>query len=273
MISLIQPLSAGNALRIFLEPPAGAAAWRVLRKVADNFAGETDPDALLVFEGQDRVTLDLAQLINGRMYYYRPYYLIGGVWVADETVSGIPNATYEDIGGDVLTLVRDRIDFGLQTEIERETLRHQEDHIPVLTAPPVFEETVFPIVTVHLNGDQPGERAVGEMIETDDFDDDQWTEKEGWLSRTQLTIMGWSLNPDERIALRRALRRIVQANLAIFDFAGMVEIEFSQQDTEDFASFGVPVYQVLCTFSCLSSAQVGSKVGAIREVISTIKGT
>lgn len=272
MISLIHPLPAGNALRIFLEPPASAVWWRLLRKVADSFSGESDPDALLVFEGRDKSTLDIAQLVNGRRYYYRPYYRVGDVWVAGDTVTGVPNAIYEDIGGDVLSLVRDRLDLGLQVELERNTLSHAEDHIQVLTAPPVLNQTVFPFVTVHLTNEAPGERGAGEMIEIDDFADGQWTEKEGWLARTQLVIMGWSLNPDERIELRRALRRIVQANLTIFDFAGMVEIEFSQQDMEDFLTETVPVHQVLCTFSCLAPAQVGAKVGAIKEVISTIEG-
>jgi hypothetical protein len=272
MISLIQPVSAGNALRVFLVPPAGAVQWRLLRKVADTFAGEDDPEALLVYEGADKITLDILQLVNGRKYYYRPYYLVDDAWVPGDTASAVPNAIYEELGGDVLSLVRDRLDLGLQVEVERETLRHAEDYIPVLTAPPIYEDTVFPVVTVHLSNEQPAERTVGETVEVDDFDAGQWTEKEGWLARTQLTIMGWSINPDERIALRRALRRIVQTNLPIFDFAGMVEIEFSQQDTEDFASYAVPVYQVLCTFSCSAPAQVGAKVGAIKEVITTIEG-
>lgn len=270
MISLIQPVAAGNALRVFLQPPAGAVWWRLLRKVEDTFAGESDPDALLIYEGAEKVALDIAQLVNGRLYHYRPYYRVGAAWVPGDTVTATPNATYEGIGQDVLSLVRERLDLGLQAELARGTLTHDHGHIPVLTAPPIFEDTVWPIVTVHLSSDAPAERAIGELIETDEFDGSGWTEKEGWLARTQLTIMGWSLNPDERIEVRKALRRVVQANLPIFDFAGMVEIEFSQQDTEDFANYGVPIYQVLCTFSCLSPVQVGAKVGAIEEVTTSI---
>lgn len=270
MISLIQPVAAGNALRVFLQPPAGAVWWRLLRRVDDAFAGESDPDALLVYEGVDKSTLDIAQLVNGTLYYYRPYYRVGGGWVPGTTVTATPNATYEGVGEDVLSLVRERLDLGLQTELARGVLTHERGHIPVLTAPPIFEDVVWPIVTVHLSNDGPAERAVGELIGVDEFDGHDWFEKEGWLARTQLAIMGWSLNPDERIDLRKALRRIVQANLPIFDFAGMVEIEFSQQDTEDFSSYGAPVYQVLCTFSCLSPVQVGAKVGAIEEVKTSI---
>lgn len=270
MISLIQPVAAGNALRVFLQPPAGATWWRVLRRVDDGFSGESDPDALLILEGAEKSTLDIAQLINGTLYYYRPYYQVGNEWVAGSTVTATPSAIYEDVGGDVLELVRDRLDLGLQVELSRGVLSHERQHIKVLTAPPVVDDVVWPLVTVHLSNDGPDVRGIGEVIGADESDDLGWFEKEGWLARTQLTIMGWSLNPDERIDLRKALRRIIQANLPIFDFAGMTEIEFSQQDTEDFTSYGPPVYQVLCTFSCLSPVQIGAKVGAIEEVISTI---
>lgn len=272
MISLIQPVAAGNALRVFLQPPPGALWWRVLRRVDDAFMGESDPEALLVFEGKDKCTLDIAQLVNGTLYYYRPYYRVGAAWVAGNTVTSTPNATYQQVGGDVLSLVRERLDLGLQEEVRRGALCHDQGHIKVLTAPPLFDDTAWPVVTVHLSNESPAERAVGEMVDTDELDDGTWTEKEGWLARTQLTIMGWSLNPDERIELRRALLRLVQANLPIFDFAGMVDIEFSQQDTEDFATHTVPIYQVLCTFSCLAPAQVASAVGVVKDVISTIEG-
>ena len=270
MISFIQSVAAGNALRVFLEPLAGARRWRLLRKISDTFSGAADVDALLVYEGDDRPILDIQGLVNGTLYHYRPYYLIGPDWTAGATVTGTPATTFEDMAVDVLSLVRERLDLGLQVEVARGSLLHDEGHIKVLTAPPTSDSTVWPIVTVHLQDESQAERAIGVMIGADDFSDDLWTEKEGWLARTQLSIMGWSLNPDERIELRKALRRIVQANLSIFDFAGLVQVEFSQQDTEDFSSFGAPVYQVLCTLSCLAPSQVGAKVRAIEEVITTI---
>lgn len=274
MISLIQPVAAGNALRVFLAPPADATWWRLLRKVDDTFAGESDPDALLVQEGTDKVILDIAYLMNGTLYYYKPYYRVGDSWVAGPTATATPNAAYEDATTDVLPLVRDRLDLGLQEELRRGSLSHAEGHIKVLTAPPLFEDVVWPLVTVHLQSEAPKERALGEMVGGDWLDPSsgEWTESEGWLAQVQLTIMGWSLNPDERIALRQALRRIVVANLSVFDAAGMVEIEFQQQDTEDFGSYSAPVYQVLCSFSCEAPVVVGSKLGSINNVTQTIVG-
>lgn len=265
MIAMIQPLAAGNALKVILDVPADASALRLLRRVTDAFTGQDDPDAYLVSDVLERATLDSVSLVNGTLYYYRPYYFIGSDWSAGTTVSATPAATYEDRTSDVLDIVRERLDLGLQVEVARTTLTHEQGHIKVLTAPPVLEDTVWPVVTVHLTNEAPGERGVGEM--SDEFEGDS----NGWLARVSLTIMGWSLNPDERIELRKALRRIVLANMGLFDFAGMVEIEFSQQDTEDFNSFGAPVYQTLCTFSCLAPVVVGSDLGtAIDDVTITI---
>jgi hypothetical protein len=272
MIAMIQPLAAGNALRVILDVPAGASKCRLLRKVSDTFAGQDDPDALLVSDALERAALDTAGLVNSTLYFYRAYYFVAGVWVTGAAVSATPAATYEDRFGDVMSLVRERIDLGLQVEVQRGTLVHDQGHIKVLTAPPIFDDTVWPVVTVHLAGEAPAERAVGEMPFPDEFDEgsNQWAESEGWLARVQITIMGWSDNPDERIELRKALRRTVLANMPIFDFAGMVSIEFSQQDTEDFASWTIPVYQTLGTFSCMAPVVVGSNVGAINEVHTTI---
>lgn len=268
MIARIQPLAAGNALRIFLEVPADALKLRLLRKVSDTFTGQDDADALLVADEILPAPLDTTALVNGTLYHYRAYYLIGAAWVASATVASTPAAIYADQGGDVLSLLRDRLDLGLQAEVARGTLSHDQGHIKVLTAPPLESETVWPLVTVHLQNESPSERGIGEVLATDTFneDTDSWGEAEGWLAGVQIIVMGWSLNPDERIELRKALRRIVVANLPVFDDAGMVEIQFAQQDTEDFGSYGAPVYQTLCTFSCTAPVLVGSDVAAINEV-------
>lgn len=270
MISLIQSVAAGNALRIFLEPPALARRWRLLRKMSDTFLNEDDPDAIVVYSGDIRPILDLKGLVNSTLYYYRAYYFDGTTWTPSQTATGTPAAVYEDMTSDVLSTVRERLDLGLQAELARGALVHEDGHIKVLTAPPASEDTRWPVVTVHLQDESPSERGIGEIIDGDDLDDDGWTEKEGWLAQVQLSIMGWCLNPDERIEMRKALRRIVLANASIFDFVGMVQIKFEQQDMEDFGSFGVPVYQVHCTLSCLAPVQVGAKVRAIEEVITTI---
>ena len=69
-------------LRVFLAPPAGAVAWRVLRKDTDTFTGPSDPDARTAFAGADRTFLDDTGLIDGTAVWYRAYYWDGAAWAA-----------------------------------------------------------------------------------------------------------------------------------------------------------------------------------------------
>jgi hypothetical protein len=271
-IAMILKPSAGNALRVFLQPPVGASSWRVLRKLADTFTGETDVDAAVVHDGDERVVLDADGLVNGVTYYYRPYYLVGSSWQAGATVSSVPLATYDEQTPDVIRVVKERLEAGLLVELQRQNLTHENGAVPVFTAPPAYGAARWPIVSVHLTNEEPVERFIGESIVGDEFDagGGQWTEPEGWLSRVELAVVGWSLNSDERGELRRALRRIVMANLPVFDSYGFINVTFSQQDMEDFESYEAPVYQAMCTFSCLAPVSVLSGAGVIRDVTQTI---
>lgn len=269
MIAMLQPLSIGNAIRVILDPPAGSLRWRILRKVSDTFTDQSDPGALLVYEGTENTALDTVSLQNGTPYFYRPFYWNGTAWTSSTSASGTPNATYEDASTDVLTIVRDRLDAGLQVEVQRQTLVPQSGSIPVLNAPPVFQDTRWPVVTVHLLVDAPAERGLGEVLEPDAFDlpAGLWDESEGWLAHVQLAVIGWSQNPDERIALRQALRRLIVANLSVFDASGMIKIEFSQQDVDAVSGeYPAPVYQTAGTFTCMAPVIVGDQVDEITDV-------
>jgi hypothetical protein len=83
----------------------------------------------------------------------------------------------------------------------------------------------------------------------------------------QIEITAWSLNPDERIELRKAIRRILVANLSIFDAAGMLEIEFSARDA-DFISgeFAANVFTAVYSFTCQAPVIVTDKVDPITDV-------
>lgn len=273
MIQMIQPLSVGNSLRVYLSPPAGSVEWRVLRKTSDTFTDQNDPNAFLVYEGSENTVVDYQNLSNDTTYYYRAFYFNGTVWTASATATGVPATTYSDISIDALSIVRDRIDYGLQAEVAKGTIVPPKyGAIEVLTAPPIFEDTRWPVVTVHLQNEGPQVRAIGEMIESDLFDAiaGNWTEHEGWLASVQIAVVAYSLNPDERIELRKALRRIVVANLPVFDSAGMVQIEFSQQDTEDFQAYNAPVYFSMGTLTCLAPVRVTDQVAPITDVSLTV---
>lgn len=271
MIALIQTLPIGNALRVHLRPPDGASRWRLLRKPADAFAGHDDPAAHLVLDSdQETVALDRGGLVNGQTYFYRSFALVGGDWVASPSVGAIPQQELEDRSVDVLSLVRERLEMGLQADIDAGRLRHRFGRVPVLTAPPVFEDTAWPVVVVHLQSDAPSVHGLGMVLDPGLADENgDWTDMEGYLSAVNLTIAGWSLNPDERIALRKALKRVLIGNMPVFDDAGMVNIDTQFSDTEDFQSYSAPVYQAVCQFSCLAPSAVNG-LGAVPTITETI---
>src|ERR1700741_696045 len=169
MISTIEPIAAGNALRVFLQPPATAKSWRLLRKAEDSFVDENDPTAVLVYDGDEKVIVDTASLLNEIPYFYKVFYFDGTSYAPSASQSGTAAARYTDLTVDVLSFVRERIELGLKSEIKRGVLTHKNKAIPVLTAPPVFEDSVWPLVTVHLQNDAPGERALGEEIVEDAY--------------------------------------------------------------------------------------------------------
>lgn len=264
---MIMPLAVGNALRIILAPPSDSIGWRVLRKTQDDFSGPDDPDAYLVYEGEDKGVVDSRYLQNDVLMFYRAYYWDGMSWSSSQTATGTAKADYDDASEDVQTLVRERLEWGLLEEVRRGLLQPQSGSIPVLTAPPIFEDARWPLVTISVLNDAASERVIGELLIPDEFNDTGWSEDDGWLARTELSIVGWSQNPDERIQLRRSLRRLVMSNLSVFDSYGMVQVNFSQQDADFLSEYPAPVYQSVGTLNCLSPVIVGGRVPPITDII------
>lgn len=274
MISFLQPLPIGNAVRVIMAPPADAERWRLLRKTADTFTGHDDADAGVIHEGLDRALIDTTALVNGTPYYYRLYSLVDSVWVASETVFATPAATLSAVGPDPVQFIRDRLEEGLRVEVQANRLKHKNGFIPVVTAPPAYEEVEFPIVTVHLKDDSPTERSLGEEIATDVFDQEagEWRTVEGWLSRYDIEVWIWVVNnPDVRIAIRQAVKKILLGNLAVFELAGLGEFAVSFTDVEDFESFSAPVYQSRGAVSLIAASGVESLTAPITDVTVTVQ--
>lgn len=271
MISIIRPIAVGNALRLFLEPPAGATKWRVLRKGSDTIASFDDPSALLVFEGETKFFVDAASLPNEVMAFYKPFYWVNGAWVAGQGSSGTPAAIYEDHSTDVVAFLRERLEAGLQVEVQRGNFNTELGYIQVYTAPPSLEQNLmFPCVTVELNDEGRGESGIGEDIGSDEDDE----ESEGWLEDVSVSMVAWSLNPLERIELRKALRRLLLANLPVLDDHGIQQVSFRFSDVNAVnGEFGAPVYQVLCNLSCVAPARVSARVSTIQDVVVTLSTT
>ena len=270
MISIIRPLPVGNALRVFLEPPTGARICRVLRKAADNFAGPDDTSALRVYEGEGKSFVDYESLPNDQMAFYRPFYRIGrsNDWVEGATASATPRAFLADHSVDAVQLVRDRLEAGLAVECERGTFQTELGYVQVLTAPPTLDTIRLPAVTVQLDNASPGERGIGEDIFGEERDEEGgWADSEGWLEHVSVSIVAWSLNPNERIELRKALRRILLGNLSVFDTEGLQQVSVSFSDFDAVSGeFGAPIYQCLGQFHCIAPARVTGAVGTIEDI-------
>ena len=271
MITMVQPLSIGNAMRLILQPHSGAVLWRVLRKDQNDFVGPDDPSALLVHEGDMSSCLDAEYLVNGQQVFYRPYYLMrDGSWVAGDVAAGTPAAIYQDMSTDALTVVRDRLEAGLRVEVERGTIASQLGYVQAFTAPPVFDVVHFPAVTIHVESENPSERGIGECIDTYVFDvvDGMFTESEGWFADVHLQIIGWSMNADERSMLRQAIRRVIVGNLPVFSGLGLDLVNLQQSDVDAMnGEYGVPqMFQTVGSFTCMAPVRVSGVVAPVRDV-------
>lgn len=275
MTSQASPLPVGNAVQIDVQPPPAAVHWRVLRNETGIFPAFNDPASVMVRDanaGDITRFVDFSNLSNGTLYYYQAFYWDGAAWTTDAPTSATPATTYQDDSVDAQSIVRDRMVVGIAAEVARQALQPVAGSIDVLLAPPVFEDTRWPVISVHLQSEAPINRALGEEMANDELD--QFTglfdDHEGWAAKTTLQVIGWSLNADERVELRKAIRRVIIANLGVFDEALLLQIEFSQSDIEDFATYNAPVYETVGTFTCVTPLNVNTPRDPITSVTSTL---
>ncbi len=270
MIALLQPLSVGNAVRVFLTPPSTALWSRLLRRTTPDFTGPDDDGAVMITDqGTQNIVLDTVGLTNGVPYYYALYSWDGAAFTGAPVASCTPAAIYQPGGPTPQQIVRDRLDLGLQAEVAAKRLSPAGGLVSVITAPFVLaDDATFPTVTVHMDSTDPGERFLGENLFGEvELSDGTIGASEGWMARWSITVLGVSLSSDERIALREAIRRVVLANLAVFDDAGMVQIALSQRDVEDTQSYGsTPLYMTYGTFTCLAPTFVTDALPPVIDV-------
>lgn len=275
MITFLKSAPVGNAVRGLLDVPKGATARKVLRKAQPPFSGHDDAGAVVAWSSRDGTDfVDIQRLKNGSTYFYCPFYLVAGDWVAGDVESVLVSAAISTLGADPLAVVRQRLEDGLRTEVQANRLPHANGVVPCLTAPPAFEGTMFPIVTVHLDSDAIGQRALGEVVTADYQDDDgSWVEAEGYISAVRLRIISWvAQNSDLRILTREAIKKVLTANLPIFASVGMDQVEFSMTDVEDMESYGSPMYQTIITFNCNATFIVSNRVDAVEDVAISVAG-
>lgn len=265
-ISFIAPVAAGNAVQLLISLPPQADKFRVLRKRSDTIDSVDDPGSNVVYEGDGRMVVDRLALMNGETYFYRPFFLVDGVWVAESSRQVVPVASFTDISTDAVDIVRDRIDAGLSVYVDRGALSHPSGHMPVLLSSPAFENAPFPMFTVHLISDDPCHTFVGGVVLPEVIGGDFVDEVIGGLSRYTIAIIGWCLNGDERPLLRKALKSLVLANSEVFAAAGMSEVEPRFSDFDDMNTYPAAVYQTTCTLTCIAPSAITTPWAAVKEV-------
>ena len=268
---MILPDASGNALRLYLQPPVNAVGWVIRRNTQPDFTS-----APIVFQGTDEVVVDTLALENQTKYFYQVEYTFPkGVKAVGNVLSGTPDHKYEDYTTDVVELLRERLEAGLMEEVKRGTLFNELGYVQVLTAPPSLQNNLaFPLVTLILESESPAERSIGDLVDDESFDEisGEWIEQSGWLADVNISITGWSLNPTERIDLRKAIRRIIIANFTVMAAKGILLPYLTLTDSDAVSGeFDAPLYLVNGDFKCQAPVRVGLKSDqSIVEVIAEV---
>ena len=278
MINFASAPPCGNAVSLVIMPARRGAvwadAWRLLRRLDDEFTDVDDAEAVLVTDGaQDSEMVsvfDFHGLVNDEPHWYQHFVQFGDEpWEpSGDPVSVTPAYLAEPLfaSPDFAGLVRERLALGLAEEIKAGRLRHDSGAIPVLTAHPLIEQVKLPVVTVMLVDRRAEVRGIGEDVLPDQFDGEFWSVFSGWLDRSVLQIAVWALNHADRLRLRDAVQRILMLNLPVLDAAGYLTPDVSEADSTDFESFSAPVFQTVFTLSCLHAALVRAKAIPLRII-------
>jgi len=269
MINFVHPLPCGNAVALTLTP--GVFPWRLVRRLDGDF----DMPLTLIEEGEATdgsplywPVVDYQSIPNGTPIWYRFDTFENGAWVPGTPVSVTP-AYVDDpaySSPDLTALVQERLDLGLQSELAAGRLRHGKGRIPVLSASPQLEQVTLPVVTAILVDRRSDARGIGETIIPDAFDGSYWSAFEGWLDRSTVQIIAWSLNHEDRLDLRNAIQRILLLNLPILDAAGFSLPDLSSSDTADFETYNAPIYHSAFTLSCGHAVMVRDKYPSVESL-------
>jgi hypothetical protein len=228
----------------------------VLRRSDATFTIPDDPNAAVVVDAYGENTFLDINVQNGTPYFYALFSWDGAIWTRSAAVSATPAFSYAHNDADPQCLVRDRVALGLAAELAAGNLEAPSGNIQVLTAPyALFEGVTMPVVSVHLQSQSAGDHALGDLVASDgDLSCYGLSlgEDVGVFQRTTLQIVGIALNSDQRLALRRALERVILGNLSVFYANNLTQVEWSFSDDEDFAGENVNLFRTVCAFSCVS---------------------
>lgn len=259
MIALVEPLPAGNAVRLILAPPAGAAEWRVLRRTSDTITGPNDTGAVMVADwSRDEALLDDEGLPNGVPQFYRVYYRDAAgqpIIPLAPSRSVAPAHSARDTSPPVLRLLRKRVEAGLAAAVAEGRLKPRSGSVPIVVAPMVDPGKItLPVVSIHLERDNPLEHALGDFIGTEELDGSGgWDDTLGYLSEVSINLVAVSLNPDERITLGEVLKHILLVNRPVLHAHGIARPSFTVTHSElQPDQNAVPLYVASGSFTCIA---------------------
>lgn len=272
MISFIENLPGGNAIRLVVTPEAGTTRWRVLRKTTSSFSGYDDPAAVLITDSKiiDRTTmydhLDIDNLTNGTSYYYAIYEYDGTDWTAVNAKSIVSQDPITDVSADPFDTVIERIDQGLQAYLTRAGMTPGLFTIAVRTIPPNLDRDPLPIVTVRVLQNEVIDWALACDVIPDEYLDPDWKENKGWFGKLVVEIRSFSPTSQVRNTLRKALQTVIQSNLSVFPAWGWYGVSFDQRDSEDYKSNNTPVFVSIAELSFTYVTYFSRRVDEIADV-------
>lgn len=261
--------AAGEAVKLYVTPPANAVYWRILRKSASAITGVDDSAAVVIAEQTCcEVVLDWEGLENGTAYTYAAFYRVGGEWSVPDTATAVPAASYIGGGIEPVRMILDRLKSGFAAEVAAGTFVTPSGLIDTHANPLMLpDDMTFPCVGVHLDSSGPDEFAIGDVVRPDsDNGDGTVTVWDGTVWTYRLSAVGISLNQEERLALRKVIGRVLSANHEIFELLGLQNMTFSQSDHEDLQQNNAPLYLTTAAISC----QAVEWVATVRPQVTSI---
>jgi hypothetical protein len=284
------PLSIGNAVKLSFIPPSDDewAGTRILRKagtisVPAVISGPTDAAATIIWDQSGETTnqsldearwmLDIQGLVNGILYTYAAYAYDAVPNYSDVlTITVTPAVTYTYQSFELKDLFLDRLPVTMADELLRGMIRLKSGvtKIPVISASPApGSEDTWPVVSVHLDSDAMNTEAIGHETGGQTFNEgtNLWVTNEGAYFAQAVSVLAWTLNPEERDEMRRALKRQITVVMhELVELGQAAQLGLNLQDAEEFSLYPAPVYFAICHVTCLALAQWFETSPPIREV-------
>lgn len=276
MIAFIEPLPAGNAVRLILTPPPGAAEWRVLRRTTDTISGPNDAGAVVVEDwGRYEALIDDDGLTNGIAQFYRVFYRDAAgapILPLAPSRSATPAHSARDTSTPVLRVLRKRVEAGLAVAVAEGRLKPRSGSVPLVVAPMVDPGKItMPVVSIHLDRDSPLDHALADFIATEELLDIGWDDTHGYLSEVAINLVAVSLNPDERITLGEVLKHILLVNRPVLNAHGIIRpavtVTHSELQPDQNA---VPLYVASCSFTCIAPTTATATASEITDATAHI---